>query len=307
MDGSFVLNGTKKRLVGFDLGTTGLQRAFWDSADLAIVDKELAYLQLMGVRLITLDLYYVGLNNDLSRYSPILNLLRSHKMLVFPIITGKSLPGFGNLTLFDFPICGSYGNDSMGNWAVRWVDVVENYDNVIAISTENELDCPNPNQDYSGDRVSLYLAWLKNVIRSRTSLPITSKLYYTTWSNLEVKRAVIAEVDFPTTTDYSFDLADHENRLNRWTTFLSENNKSARGWWTGEIDKYKARGDVDASNFTVEFIEQSFYHGASVVCLWTMNRYQDTNAAFFDSNGNPTGSFMLNIVPYLSGLQSLVS
>jgi hypothetical protein len=199
----------------------------------------------------------------------------------------------------------------MGNWAIRWVDAVKNYDNVVAISEENELDCPNPNQDYSGDRVSLYLDWLKNVIGSRTNLPITSKLYYTTWSNLDVKRAVLAEVDFPTATDYSFDLADHENRLKRWTTFLSaralgENSNSANGWWIGEMNKYELGGGFDTPKFTAEFIEQAFNCGASVACLWTMNRYGERSVGFFDVNGNPTNT-LLSIAPDFPRLQSAIA
>jgi len=306
MDGFFVLNGTKRRLVGFDLGTTGLQKAFWDPDDLAIIEKELSYLQSIGVRLITLDLFYVGLNNEQSRYSPILNLLRDHKMFVFPVITGKWESGFDNLTIPDFPISGKYGDDTMGNWTLRWLDVVTSYDNVVAISVENELDCPNPNQYYSGEQVSIYLDFLKGIVRSRTNLPITSKQYYTTWSNLEVKRAILAKAEFPTDTDYSFNTIDHEDRLNRWTTFLGENNKSISGWWTGEINKYEDSGGIDTPNFTVEYIEQAFNHGASVVCLWTMNRYAQTSVGFFDANGNPSNA-LLNIALDFPRLQSPVS
>lgn len=302
MDGFLVLNGTKRRLVGFDVGTTGLQIAFWDPADLAIIEKELSYLQSIGVRLITLDLYYVGLNNEQSRYSPILNLLRAHKMLVFPVITGKSLPGCNNLTVPDFPISGGYGDDSMGNWTLRWVDVVKNYSNVVAISVENELDCPNPGQYYSGEQVFVYLDFLEGIVRSRTNLPITSKQYFTTWSDLEVKRAILAEAEFPTDTDYSINTTDHENRLDRWTTFLGENNRSVSGWWTGEINIFNDSG-IDTPNFTVEYIEQAFNHGGSVVCLWTMNRYQQPGVGFFDANGDPTNA-LLNIAPQLPILQS---
>ena len=104
------------RLVGMDLGTTGASNEFFNPASLAIFDKELTYLESAGIRLIHLTFGYVGYNRETERYSGLLDLLYRHKMLVFPLITGKYLPNFGSLTNADFVIGGS---DSLGRWATR--------------------------------------------------------------------------------------------------------------------------------------------------------------------------------------------
>src|ERR1041385_9037303 len=123
-DGYFRLDGKKVRLVGIDIGTTGLSNAYFKANSLAIIDKELSYLETAGMRVIHANFGYAGYRKEAECYRPLLDLLYKHKMLAFPLISGKWLPYFGSLTHADFKIDGI---DSLSQWAVRWCAVMTNY------------------------------------------------------------------------------------------------------------------------------------------------------------------------------------
>jgi len=119
-DGFFILNGVKKRLIGIDLRPilswdwdppyrlTDAQ--YWLPEKLAIWDKELGYLESIGVRLVIFNPFYVigwpGPGSEEERYSAVFDLIYKHKMLVLPHISarimGRFTPDLDDLTNPDF-------------------------------------------------------------------------------------------------------------------------------------------------------------------------------------------------------------
>ncbi|MEM2905309.1 MAG: hypothetical protein QW587_06180 [Candidatus Bathyarchaeia archaeon] len=300
--GFFYLDGVRGALVGFDLGTTGLPRAFWDKTDLEILGRELSYLESIGVRLIALDLFYVGKNREQELYTPILDMLLRHKMLVFPALIGKGLPGFatsgtGSSTANFVIKLEGCREDTMGDWVHRWLDVVTGYRNVVAISVENELDVPPEGSSYSAVGLIEYLRWLFRTVREKTSLPLTSKLTAETNVRLDVKRAVLSLVDFPAVDLYAYDSAALEQKLDRVALFLAASGHPSRGWWVAELNG-KTEPDpaltwrMDASKLTAAYIDSAFEHGAGVIILYPMNCVQQPAAALFDAHGMPTETLL---------------
>jgi len=311
-DGFVWLDGVRRRLVGFDLGTTGLRRAFWDKADLRVLEAELSYLESLGVRLIALDLFYVGKGREQERYTLILDMLFEHRMLVFPALIGKGLPGFsslacGNSTL-DFAINPGDGRqDTMGDWAERWLETVTSYRNVVALSIENELDVPHGGLSISGERLGDYLGWLLTLVRGKTNLPLTSKLTVEVNVRLGIKKTVLSLVDFPALDAYAYDLRSLELKLERGVAFLTANGRpQPTGYWIAELNT-KTRPDptitwqINSSRLTAAYLASAFAHGAGVVILYPANRMREPEAALFDAAGKPT-SALLALSQYIHAL-----
>jgi hypothetical protein len=104
-DGFFRLDNEKKSLVGMYLSTQlpyGEPGQFWLPENLQILDKELNYLESIGVRLIRIDLRYVrwwlkDTKEEEEAYTTLLDLIYTHKMLLIPGLHAKWMPGFGDL------------------------------------------------------------------------------------------------------------------------------------------------------------------------------------------------------------------
>ena len=102
-DRYFVLDGEKRRLIGMELHTQQLPHGdgyFYEPDNLILFDRELTYLESVGVRLVHCDLFYVGQSKEELAYRRFLDLLTQHKMLVVPQLNGKWMPNFNNLTHF---------------------------------------------------------------------------------------------------------------------------------------------------------------------------------------------------------------
>lgn len=311
-DGFFALDGVRRRLIGFDLGTTGMARAFWDDNDLKVIEKELGYLESLGVRLIALDLFYVGKDRERALYTPVLDMLFEHKMFVFAALIGKGLPGFSlagprNSTMnFAIRLRG-HGADTMGDWAHRWLDIVTSYRNVVALSIENELDVPPQGLSYSAENVAEYLRWLFGLVRCETRLPLTSKLTAETNVRLDVKKTVLSLVDFAAMDVYAYDLTALHEKLDRAIAFLTVSGHRQTGWWASELNG-KTEPDpaivwkMDASKLTAAYIDSAFEHGASVVVLFPMNCARQPDAAFFHADGMPSPA-LVSLSSYMRRLR----
>lgn len=308
----FRLNGRKVRLVGIDLGATGMSNEFFKPASLAIFDKELAYLASAGIRLIHVNFGYAGYKREAERYSGLLDLLYRHKMLVFPLISGKWLPNFGSLTNADFVIGGS---DSLGQWATRWCAIMTNYPNVVAVAAENELDIPlkPPTvpvlQEYTGAETAAYMKFLTSIIRSKLHVPVVTKLVgevNASWPwRPDIKEAVLPFSDTPCLDLYYPTVREMEIHLEAVLNWLKEKGAKTNGVWIGEANAGTGAAPRCA-DFSASYVGSMFDHGAAVVCLWVANRVKNPAWAFFDSDGNP-GETLLRMAPDLKRLQAPIS
>lgn len=301
-DGYFRLEGKKVRLVGIDIGTTGLAGVYYTDANLAIIDKELGYLQRAGIRVIHVTFGYEGYQKEAEHYPKLLDLLYKHKMLAFPMISGKWLPNFGNLTEPDFRIGGA---DSLRQWVTRWCAVMAAYPNVVAVAAENELDIPVKPQAYTAADVTAYMQLLTTSIRTALHVPVVSKLVgevNATWPwRPDIKEAVLPFSDVPVLDVYYPTVPELNSHLDAVVTWLKAKGYDANGMWITEANAGTGNAPRSA-DFSTEYLQSMFNHGASLVCLWVANRVKDPAVAFFDADGNP-GNSLSRIAPNLRKLQ----
>ncbi len=282
-DGFFRLNGIKRKLVGLDIGTIGLSGWFHEPGNLAIIDKELAYLESVGVRLIHVNVYYVGYETELERYSGLLDLLYEHKMLIVPLIIGKWMPNFGDLNEVDFQIG---AEDSMGGWATRWATVMAGYSNVVAVFVENELDYRLDGQAYTANAAATYMEFLTGIISANLDAPILTKVmgYFDEGIADDIKEAVLPYADLSSFDTYRDTASEMGSRIDETKTWLGVRGYPITGWWMGEMNAGSGNAPNTAA-FSTAFIEAAFDRDVAVVFLWTGNRVTELTAAFFDVMG----------------------
>lgn len=292
-DGYFRLDGRKVRLVGVDIGTTGFSNAYFKADSLAIIDKELACLQKAGIRVIHANFGYAGYRKEAECYRPLLDRLSQHKMLVFPLLSGKWLPHFGDLSQPDFPIGGS---DSLSQWTARWCAIMTNYPNVVAVAAENELDIPLKlpavpvPQSYTAANTAAYMRLLTSDIRSRLAVPVVTKLVGEVNANWpwrpDIKEAVLPFSDFPCLDLYYPTVPELNRHLDAVLDWLKARGHRTNGFWVGEANAGKGNAPRSA-DFHSGYLESMFERGAALVCLWVANRVKEPSSAFFDADGNP--------------------
>ena len=303
-DKFFVIDGEKRRLVSIQLMTSHLPHGeqngqFYLTENMAILEKELTYLESVGVRLVHVDLRYVRWYGDHSVefedevYTEFLDLLCQHKMLVIPMITGKWMPNFNNLTNPDF----SWGlwdeTDSMGAWARRWAEIVSRYPNVVGVIADNELDSPltaarhwDPNavdQEYGPSEVRDYLSFLTDILRP-IGVPILHKLMANPLS-LDIKSACLTATDFPSFTVYDKGAKDMNANLDSLVLWLEQSGCSASGWWCMELNNGWPPTNIE--DFNMHYVDSVFDHGAAIATLFPSNWTGEPTWSFFDDNGDP--------------------
>ena len=327
-DGFFRINGEKKKLIGIVLSTQVLPTGYWGQfylpGNMAMYEKELVYLQSIGVRLISLDLPYIkwvswGLSTfaeEQKAYKDLLDLLYRHKMLVIPLICGHGMPDFGSLQVLDFPI--NKGTDSMGQWATRWIDIVSRYENVVSITAENELDIKehpsnhldSPNfkdQAYTATEVAAYMTFLTGILRTKFNGPIISKL--TTWylDEPEIKKTCLNATDLGAFDCYAYYKENMDSRLTVLQTWLSSSGYPTTGWWCMELNALREnRQNIDSAYVNTGFIESVFNNGARIAILWTSNRTTMPDAQFFNNDGSPI-SKLVELAADFDRLQAPIS
>ena len=330
-DGYFRLNGVKRNLVGIELGCNppyGYQ--IYSPDNLAFFDKELGYLQSQGIRIVHMNMLYVGwdswtTNIENERMTPLLDLFYKHKMLVLPEITGKWMPNFDNLDEPNFTIdvwtSTAKTTDTMMAWADRWAKVVSRYSNVVAVVSENELDYKlksadfpqvsnEPDQEYTAINVQSYLSMLNKILRSYfLNTPIITKLSVDPLMAMEpdIKRICLSLTDIPCFDMYSSNPAGIDSYCSELADWLKNNNYPQTGWWITEMNKladsYPLRWSYDTDNFTTEYMQKAFAGGCSLICLWCGFNSTNTDASFFESTGDPKNA-LKEVCAQLNELQS---
>jgi hypothetical protein len=316
----FRLDGVKKRLVGMDMSSPNMPFGQWNEfyipENLAIYDKELAYMHAAGIRLVHMSPYYIadnppGISADRERYTAFFNLVYKHKMFLIAHIVGKWENNFGNLDNPDFAIG---PGDTMGAWTNRMCEILSGYQNVVAVVADNELDNPlSPpdipiQQAYTISAVSKYMDFLTGIIRSKLPVPVIHNLM---GCNLEpqIKQVCLAATDFPCFTMYTSSTAYLNDTLTNLELFIKGLGYSSDGWWFTELNKLsketEGRFQLDVDNFTPEYINEIFNHGASVVVLYRANDASEPTNAFFDTSATPKPP-LDKVVAQLGTLQAAI-
>jgi hypothetical protein len=301
-DGFFTLNGARRRLIGFCLGTGALNGELWSPENIALMDKEYAYLQRYGVRLIHLNLgwgFWVWPKDYPERIRAVLDVAYNHKMLVFVLLNDHNGDGFDCSIDREIVTGRTYSQWFDDFWSIAGV-----YPNIVTISLENEIDADNR---FTAEQIQPYMTWLCNMIKNETRLPVNTKLvpYFGSMEGNERKKVILNVTDVPCVDPYASTVEYMNSRCSNWVSFLTENGKRDIGWWVGETNKATKEGpgwEVDAPNYTIDYLEAVFNNGASIAMLYVMNYPSKPTWAFFDANGDPIPALQ-NMAPEFEVLQ----
>jgi hypothetical protein len=280
------LDGNSRYLLGMCMGGSAYTGYYFDPANLALIDKEVSYLQSVGVRTIELLLVYEGpYQKESERYKPVLDIMYKHKMLVMPLFTLKWVKGFGNLQNPDIPLDG----DTLSGLVSRWCSVVSSYPNVTAIYVENELDLRVNGQTYDGAAAGAYMKLLTGLFRQNVDLPLLTKVmgYFPGGVIDQIKEAILPTVDIPAFDIYQSDAAKMGGIIDRTNTWLITRDYAPKRWWAGEYNASDANNRTVASRLNSSFLDATFSRSVPIVHMWPAHRVQEPTAAFFDLDGKP--------------------
>lgn len=307
-DGYFTLDGAKRRLVGmgmvYSLGVT----PWWSPENLPLFDKELSFLESVGIRLVTMNPHYpcsfTAPGCEDANVSPFFDLIYHHKLLFIPHIGCSfldewSLAELNGLANPDFPI--SYwwegppgehhqATDSYGAFAGRFADMLQKYPNIVAMTIENEIDKPeDAGEDWSPEVAANFVNYVASIFRARLNVPITHNFVGIPEQRPDIKTAVLPMIDHPGYDLYNSSFSAYETRLNTLVSWLSSIGYPTTGWWMLETNK---AWPSDAAGFNSEWIESAFDSGAAIAILHCSNNRSEPTLAFFDDNGDPIPSLV---------------
>lgn len=320
-DGWIILNGEKRRLVGFDLGTTGITAyTYYSESGIALINKELDYMQAAGVRVVTITLAYQGANHE-DRYEGILTAAYNHKMLILPLVTNKwsgTAPdyddAFDNLSDPEFPMYsgGEAMTTFMGRWVDKMIDPTKVYSQaVIALSMENELDYPLNyapyNQNYDEAAMEAYIQVIEAVADAKTDRPRLYKQLDDDYNAAILLRqnAMLPYTAIPAIDSYQATaelFASKLDDMKAW--YIAQGRPESQLFWCLELGTPTGSNFV-AADMTKAMIDAAFGAGATVVILMTTNRQQNLSQAFFDAVGDPTENFT-TLMAYMSEWQEAI-
>jgi len=299
-DGFFVLDRVKRHLVGMVLGSQypagGEYGQFYLPSHMALWETQLAYLQSVGVRLIHVQIEYIlayMVNDTVAErvaIEAVFNLLRKYKMLVIPQISNKANYPYGNLVESEwgtFPDNVWTSPETHERWATRFINIASSYENVVAIGVENELDIKMPGATYVAGEVSVFMDFLAGVMRPKFNGPIIHKLSGTWLIEPEIKKACLDATDIGAFDCYAQTKEEMDSSLLALQTWLSNSGYPTTGWWCMELNAQDNNYELKIDNFSVDFIDSVFNHGATIAMLFISNWSINTDGQFFDNDGNP--------------------
>ncbi len=300
-NGFIAINGVGRWFIGM-VFTGGMPYGAWySSANLALYDKELAYLESVGIRFVYVGWFpqFSSIQDEASAYGNLFDLFYKHKMMVLPLFSLKnSNCEFKDLANPNFSWARPGGGiDTAGDWATRWINIVSRYQNVVALIMESEINyplpasqlsnlgCTNPvGQNYGALQAANYLSFIKGIFRSKTELPISTTLLGNSKMHPELMAATLATSDFLSFTDYALSITEMDQQLDLLSGWKNSVGKPTVGWWNIELNNGYP---PNVNDFNVQYIESLFAHGAGIVTLFAANATRNPTWQFFDNNGNP--------------------
>jgi hypothetical protein len=304
-------------MVGMAINTQHLPNGdglFFEPANMALINKELDYLQSIGMRIIHINLFYVRWfknGDEITAYTMLLDAIYKHKMLAIPLITAKWIPGFLETNEPDFSW--NFGSpkvvDTLRAWANRWVAIVGKYSNIIAVVIDNELDYKlGPpevlkRQRYTVDQVDKYLVFMKNIL-AKANVPMITKLMGNEyWGDDAIKLICLSKTDLPVFDCYANSTKQENNDLSIFFAWLKKSGHPIKGWWCLEYNKGMP---IDTAKFDSSYIDAIYNNGATVVTLFVSNYAGNPTWDFFNVDGTPTRT-LSDISRQLVRLQSPIN
>ncbi len=316
-DGYFILDGVKKRLVGTNLGfgtSYDEEECYWLPENVERMDKILGYLESVGVRIVEFEpesIWHYGgeAGEEYERYSTVLDLVYQHKMLVMPHFVARHQPDAEDLSDCDFMMGYCDDTDTVGEWASRFADVMANYPNTVSLILGNELNIPYDEYEYQPANVANYLQFIKDIMISKVDVPVVSNFAAYSEDNAlvhdEIVSAGMAVTDWPCFTHYGDSLGLYNSRIEVLTNWLDSHGYESSGYWIEETN-FSSWSPPDASQFTTEYLDILFEHGASIALLHTTLAPNNPGYSFFTAEGDPIQS-MVAIGEEISRLQAPLS
>ena len=131
--------------------------------------------------------------------------------------------------------------------------------------------------------------FLIGLLRSKTDVPIVNKLTADLFDTAPIKEVCLDRTDNPVFDCYAPSVDRMNEKLDTLTSWLEQNSYRTTGWWVLEIGNDSSASNA---NFTYDYIDSAFNHGAGVVTLFTGYCKTYDQWPFFDANGNPKKQFM---------------
>lgn len=290
-DGYFVFNGSKHNSVaGFVLATGALERDVWSPQNIALMNKEYAYLHSHGMRLVSIDMGWGFWANpqdqdQAEHIGAVLDAAFNNDMLVTIELDDHFNEGFNCSINRELFLGMTYSQ-----WFGYFWSIAENYPNIVAFSLENEIDGDGR---FTAQQIQPYMTWLCGMVRNETNLPVYTKLvpYFDNATENQIKSVILNVTDIPCIDPYAASVDDMNALCSEWVQFLTQNGKSTKGWWVGETNKWNHEPPgqtLDTQNYTIDYLKTVFNYGASAATLYPANYPSEPTWPFFDANGEPT-------------------
>jgi len=313
--GNIYIDGLRKKLIGMHLSTHlpyGDLNQFYIPENIALLEKELTYLENAGFRLIRIEPPYIrywenSADKEKKAWQSLMDMFYRHKMLVISCFIAKWFDGFEDLHIPDFSwqLVNKKANnhliytDSISQWARRFARTMVNYPNVIAVQVENELDYKlteedlgygKKDQNYTVSGVSNYMKMLTDIFNSILYVPLTHNLI-PSFKEVSIKYAALEYVDIPAFDCYAESPAELDLNLYYFFKWM----RISDGWWCMEINyatvvidnSGKAEWTLDSNRMNTDFINTVYNRGAALAILFWSNDRNNENWAFFDDRGEP--------------------
>jgi hypothetical protein len=295
-DAFFYLDGQKKYLVGVTIiaanPNSKREVEIWRPENLTFLDKQLTYLQSVGIRLCRVSFRDIinsvsNTDEEAAAESAYLNLFYQHKMLVIMLPDVRDEPLFnGSLDPAD---CVINKHDTVSQWITRLADIASKYSNIVAICADNELDNKWGWETYSTSQAKAYFTLLTGIFRSKMDVVITHNLM-TNDMEKDIKQMVLSQVDIPGASCYGTSPEAIKTNLDWYLPWSGINNN---GWWCIElgydrIDKSDKEWKqvFDSSQVTPSYIDAVFDRGATVALLFLSICTTNPEFSLFDDGGN---------------------
>ena len=327
----FTLDGIKKKLIGLDFTlycptvAEAHQWCWHEATNMTYFETQLAYLQSMGIRLIRPQVFdtwpdylEVGSATEEAAYVALYDLFEKYKMLVIPsfFYSWKSIWD----AQFNAQMINGGGAVGYLIWAFGVVQELlstfiervmgylsdQNYNNIVAINCENELDnYKDVGDSYHEDDVAVYMTWLIALAHTYfPGVPTTHNLslngipgdaWYPAPSHPAIKAVIRGMVDIP-----AYDMYRNTPALMKadFDTYFPQ--YGVTNWWGQEIG-YEANNNQNL--ITVQHLDQAFKSGATVA-MFFRNIDITGNLSFFNTDGTPKDNLKL-IAAYRQSLEKI--
>ena len=285
-DGFIWLDGVKAKRIGLCDSMIFASGNYWDTANLAIIHAELDDAQSKGFRVWACNLSHSGYNNN-AAYTAVLDLLYQHKMLAVPLWCAKYEASLvDDYATADF----SLGSETVTQGFTKWVNVVKSYQNVIAITLENELDVPQAGHTYVTSNLVAHMALMRNTAKALTNLQINTKFdgisVDLTGTVLDVHNEILKFSDQPCFDVYENTASAMANDCDVQLTYSSSRGRPFALWLT-EFNYCTSGWVVQAANLTKAMMDAVLAKNVSVVFLWSVNCSTMAAGCFYDAVGAP--------------------